>query len=320
MSAIISYASLVASMFTNPCNRISLFSLKKYPSFYGVNDNTQPANENEDIDVKMKLMKHNVLSVAAAVLNVPAEVFTTSPPTDPYPPKTEKEKEHRRQVNDILSNSWSFTAGLYTPQEETDEIDRLMGADDIHQPSTYGEITHLGSRQLFHCFNLSSKSTESSKDDIHTFFDLGCGVGKLLVQAYLELPSLSKIVGIEISKDRYDIAVNTWKELQNDAQHFRTNIIGASNVDLEIYLGDLYNLDISSATHIYVASLCFTDNMMDKLAEKIIGDGKNVQSVATLKAFPEKYHQNLGSPSISYIEMSWTEYSGKGAKVFFYNL
>ena len=137
--------------FTGPAAIISTSSSKRSFS-HGVKTISHSINENNDLDKNTKLIKHNILSVVAAVSNIPVEFLTTPPPTDPHPPKTSEEKENRMKVNEILSNAWTFTAGYDTQQEEIDEIDRLMGSDDIHQPSTYGEITHLGSRQLFYFF------------------------------------------------------------------------------------------------------------------------------------------------------------------------
>ena len=96
--------------------------------------------------------------------------------------------------------------------------------------------------------------------------------------------------------------------------------MGANEASLKISKGDLYKIDISSATHIYVASLCFTEEMMERLARKIVNEGENLKCVATLKAFPEEYEDRLGKPSIQYLEMSWTQYKGTGSRVYFYNV
>ena len=281
-------------------------------------EETQEISDSE-MKQNMALAKHNLLSVAAAVMNVPAEVFTTPPPVDPRPPKSEKEKQFRSQVDAILDKGWSSVDGFQTSQEEMDGIDKQMGTDNIHLPSTYGEITFLGSRQLFHYMELTEDDA-SEKSQPCTFMDLGCGGGKLLVQSYLELKNVDRIIGIELSNDRYQVAKKAWNKVNKEAKQLRTETMGANEASLKISKGDLYKIDISSATHIYVASLCFTEEMMERLARKIVNEGENLKCVATLKAFPEEYEDRLGKPSIQYLEMSWTQYKGTGSRVYFYNV
>ena len=103
---------------------------------------------------------------------------------------------------------------------------------------------------------------------------------------------------------------------------------------LDLLEGDLFDLDLTSATHIYVASLCFTDLMMDRLAQKIIKEitslsssttttslkYRNLQCLATLRKFPSQYEEQLGTPRQRYVEMSWTKPRGVGCIVYFYDL
>ncbi len=61
-------------------------------------------------------------------------------------------------------------------------------------------------------------------DSKHQFFDLGSGGGRLVIQSFLELPSVYKSVGIELSPTRHKIAVQTWTNLvqTGDAMRIRT--------------------------------------------------------------------------------------------------
>jgi hypothetical protein len=178
----------------------------------------------------------------------------------------------------------------------------------------------------------------------YQFFDLGSGFGRLVIQSNLELPSVFKSVGIELFPSRHKIAAQTWDDLtQNgDASRIRTLAVKswgieeddkniASTVDLNE--GDLFELDISRATHIYVSSLCFSEDMMKRLLAKIELEGISLQIVASLRPFPSSRNENknahgaikkratLGSnPWKEYIEMSWTKARGDGSPVYLYSV
>ena len=58
--------------------------------------------------------------------------------------------------------------------------------------ATYGEITYEGGKQLL-------KHLSLHRNDV--FYDLGSGIGRFVIQTYLESPA-KKVVGIELSKLR----------------------------------------------------------------------------------------------------------------------
>jgi hypothetical protein len=192
------------------------------------------------------------------------------------------------------------------------------------KPSTYGEITPLGARQLFDAMglldynkniNINNRKSQHSNPHADTdtdtdtdtddgngahFYDLGSGTGKLVAQAVLELSSpllkgrtlLKKATGIELSPSRHKSAIqskqNTLNALCNNKElkfssSLSSSLSGqqyeyiyndaASSIisnKLELIQGDLFDIDLSTATHIYIASLCFPDNLMLKLEERLM--------------------------------------------------
>ena len=311
-------------------------------------DKNQPNSETEmegkpnvlqrEMDMKMKIARHNLLSVAASIMCVPSEIFTTPPMVDPNPPTNPKENARKSKIADLLSKGWFPADGYEIPLNEVNYLDGLMGSNGAGQrPSTYGEITTLGARQLFDYMGLVMALPEKIEE--LTFVDLGCGNGKLLVQAYMEVPVIHRIIGVELSRARYKAAARAWDFLRRDARDIRllstcdfsTPTLPVRDAVVEIVEGDLFQLDISSATHIYVASLCFTDDMMNKLGEKLTDEGGQLQCIATLKPFPEKFNKYLtagncggngyndAQPRKHYVEMSWTKARGTGATVYFYD-
>lgn len=164
------------------------------------------------------------------------------------------------------------------------------------------------------------------------FFDLGSGGGRLVIQSYLELPSVIRSVGIELSSIRHQIATNRLGELKSNGElerirQFACTSQGIRNefeTTIDLYEGDLFQLDISKATHIYLSSLCFSDDMLNRLVDKIETEGISLQFVASLRLLPLSQNKRgrvakLGDkPWQEFIEMTWNR--GDGCPVYFYSV
>jgi hypothetical protein len=304
--------------------------------------------------------------IAAALLCVPPESIV--PPIMLAPlPMSPTEMRHREVIDETLLAAWNKGDGFVAPAEEEEFVDSIgrsvkdglmlqdqsaadilgilgvagvinedeysaLGKADTYisaRPSTYGEITSLGARQLFHGMGMKATlrdfETQSSNDIV--FYDLGSGAGRLTVQSYLELSRLVKAVGVELAPTRHSAAVQAWERLVASGEAKRVRRMGLrknENKDdkgcaqLEIHQGDLFSLNISDATHIYASSLCFTDGMMAKLAAKLSSEAPKLQSVASLKHFPPGTLFGIGTPYSELVEMSWTKTQGQGCSVYFY--
>lgn len=243
--------------------------------------------------------------------------------------------------------------------------DQSIDTDSRWKPSTYGEITPLGARQLFVAMELMGSSPVNNEGSagqapVH-FFDLGSGTGKLVGQVVLELPHeiVERATGIELSPSRHESAIRArealfqWPRRPNNAADLSDMILfdsedGGNSYEfsvseesivrstnkLELLEGDLFDVDLSTATHVYVASLCFPENLMLRLEDRLQmllqqqqrqkggtsqkvrvntsqketirhQNGSVLKCVATLQPFPN----NLGGirPVIRFMEMSWTK-------------
>jgi hypothetical protein len=191
---------------------------------------------------------------------------------------------------------------------------------------------------------LMNDALSYNNDSKYQFFDLGSGGGRLVIQSFLELPFVYKSVGIELSPSRHKIAIQTWTNLVQNGDALRIRKLAekswgshyleqddATVSGVELHEGDLFDLDISQATHLYISSLCFSEDMLVRIVEKIEREGIALQIVASLRLLPLPYDrgsENLSSkrvrlgrnPWMEYVEMSWTKARGDGCRVYLYTV
>ena len=280
------------------------------------------------------------VNVASAILSVPRYALQPfGPPMMEPPPQSTDEAQRRHVVDRLLDLGYHDDTNNNDDNDETTsstgyDVFSLPQAEEATfaqftssataaalgggpSPSTYGEVTTLGARQLFYfmgmtkttaCRGSDNNNNNDHKDDALVFYDLGMGRGKLVVQALLELDHVGKSIGVELSHMRHQAALMAWQTLLN--QHAALH--ASSSHRLGLHRGDLFQQDLMDATHIYVASLCFTDTMMTDLQVKLTGL-PNLQCVASLKKFPSWKHSRT-----EYVEMTWTR--PHGCLTYFYDL
>ena len=286
------------------------------------------------------------IRIAAAILSVPPDVLAPFSPLFEPTPRNNLEKRLRHEVNTLLSGECSAAEDVplfAISSEEANFVNcnsGLPGDVDVYKSdendvsaSTYGEITLLGARQLFHHMGLTK--LETKKPEFH-LYDLGSGGGRLVMQSYLELPAVRNSVGIELSPTRHNIAIQAFNSLQEngDIKRIRNLAHRAWGVEhdnkededllgIELYEGDLFKLDISRATHIYVSSLCFSADMLELLVEKIEREAISVQVIASIRKLPVTESNSdavvrIGrNPWQEWIEMSWSK---DGCRVYLYSV
>ena len=334
--------------------------------------------------------------IAAAVLNVPPDVLSFLPMIPPPPLSSPGEAARRKASSEALAFAYRPKDGFDAPEEDILLVDGSspsgtmsayeydgFGPPDARpgsegtegvveekeedypprrrrRPSTYGEITELGARQLFSYMGMTGRAADrpdrclidSDRDGDVVFFDLGSGAGRLVCQAYMELPRLTMSSGVEMAPSRHCAAERAWGELRGGdgrdggdgaaaatatktAKDVRTmGGVAADGASVKLTEGDLFDINVSRATHVYTASLCFTDDMMKRLRIKLEGECPRLRCVATLRAFPPqekddkekergegaKGERQLGLARMEYVEMSWTKPRGEGCTVYFYDV
>jgi hypothetical protein len=256
------------------------------------------------------------------------------------------------EVDRIIKMHWRLTDGVIDEGSEI-QIDMHGLPEGSPRPfvgeraSAYGEVTRVGARVLFAAMGLChappaelSMSGETlggfpmdglpmSGFDVTrdrksgsraSFVDLGSGAGRLVAQAWLELPdTVERAIGVELAPGRHAAAVRAWKSVcaADDASALRND-----GGDPEFVLGSMFNADLSAATHVYVSSLCMSDTLLDQLWAYLTQPGiaPHLEVVASLREFrsPKAATDLVGSVEVP---MTWNRTGGRrGTPVFVYKL
>lgn len=204
----------------------------------------------------------------------------------------------------------------YRIDEEEKKAIRNEGGDP-----TYGEILYESAEVLLNDLQLTP-------DDV--FYDLGSGAGKFVDQAYVTTP-VKKAAGIELSKTRYEMAqarvpqIQALAEISAEFDYVlnqaltgktaqRTRIVPSKTI--EFINENILKADLSDATVIFMCSTCFSDELMQKIVDKL-ADLREGLRVLTLKDLPPHEHFKLVRQY--QLPMSWSK-SSPGSPVYLYRL
>ena len=157
-----------------------------------------------------------------------------------------------------------------TTTKHHDDVDvhdvQAAQAQGGKQTLTYGEISLEGSLRLGDLLGLTSEPrsepTGMSRGSQYNIYDLGSGKGAFcILLAMLCRDRCGEVVGIELMSQRHDKAVAT------KAAALEAGLLNEEEGSkLDVRLGDALNeTAFLNATHLYVASTCFTESMFRQL-------------------------------------------------------
>lgn len=104
-------------------------------------------------------------------------------------------------MEDLLLKIFPDVYGHDVPAEEK------QMAEELNCALAYGEILPKSVTKIFDSDRLDAKHAT-------TIYDLGMGLGKLCIQAFLEFPNVTKVVGIEFSNSRFSKGCTALKSLE----------------------------------------------------------------------------------------------------------
>ncbi|KAG7391897.1 hypothetical protein PHYPSEUDO_003103 [Phytophthora pseudosyringae] len=220
-------------------------------------------------------------------------------------------------ITELYEEQEQDDRGMYSITKETvvtetstckrsQEVDDLS-MEDFRRLMTYGEVSveSVASR-ILPLFNLD-------EDDV--FFDLGCGTGKILVQAALQTPC-KQTIGIELMQNRVlegHKALNRLKE--RDVALLRDK-------QIEIFRGDMFvppeEARLMEATVVFINNVMFGPQLMLKVLQLLKAMPK-LRCVMTLRKICERHgHEKCsraGNYCVDYvhppieeeIDVSWAD-------------
>jgi len=200
----------------------------------------------------------------------------------------------------VLDEIYQGISGFNVDASDTQKVTQAGGNP------TYGEVTPGAVNKLKDEFKFSSQDT---------LYDLGCGVGKLLSQAFIETP-IKTCIGVELSAGRVKNAHGAKKRLDHIVKH-KSHVLEpevhqnltAKNRKLEFRHEDITKINWREAfdtvsrggrVFIWICSTCFSQELQNNLAQifgQLAADSKrdfpehvgNI-IILTLKDFPR--HDN----------------------------
>jgi len=131
---------------------------------------------------------------------------------------------------------------------------------------TYGEVEFLHLMPVLELCQVQAGQV---------FWDLGCGAGKCLVTVSLVCPQLQVCKGVEFLDRLYTLCSET-------VGHANERGVGAP---IQVYQGDMLQVDWSDADLLYMSSICFPQELMNGVFEKTKLLKKGTK-IITLKNFP----------------------------------
>ena len=161
-------------------------------------------------------------------------------------------------------------------------------------PSTYGYLEPEGMVTMLKGIKKSNK----------VFYDLGSGIGRPAVAACILYPQLKKIVGIEFSEKRVEMANTILKTLPKQCRS-----------KIKYMQGDILDnkYNYKHADIIWVSSLCFSPHILKKLSEKLNKETKKGAYIYSSALLEIPRAKGLGELLVT---QSWS----KKSTVYYYKI
>jgi len=161
----------------------------------------------------------------------------------------------------LMNRIYRDICGFEIPKEDEAKVRESKGSP------VYGEIKYQALSSLLANLHLSASDV---------FFDLGSGVGKVILYTALFTP-VKKAVGIELSQTRHEHA----QQALSNAKTLTNNSLGRC----QLINGDLMTADLSAATIIYTCSTAFSLAFMRKVTARL-RDFDHHYRLVTLQELP----------------------------------
>lgn len=164
--------------------------------------------------------------------------------------------------------------------------------------TTYGEVTNDGINLLSEYFNKYGP-LDSFNVDKKTFYDLGCGVGKIVVKMAFLNPKIQS-VGYEIVPERVAIAKDVLLNVDYDVLERIT-----------IKQQDLFdkNVKLNDGCWIFISNLCLKEDKMKEFTKKLDDETPNGCVIICSKTIDFDENSKFKKLTVVPVPMTWQENS-----------
>ena len=171
---------------------------------------------------------------------------------------SEPKEELEKKLNKIYSFDSSrigvvedFTEDILKDHKFHSKVESEVYNPDINKYGlqVYGEMTFKGVEGILRMFRNSF-----NKDTV--FYDLGCGVGKMVYHIAARTDA-KKCVGIELSEKRYNLSIELGKSITSE------------NSSASIVRGDFFKQDYSDATIVYIDNTAYTLSFLHRVRDML---------------------------------------------------
>jgi hypothetical protein len=149
----------------------------------------------------------------------------------------------------------------------------------------YGEIPYDSAAHILDDLQLS-------RQDV--FYDLGSGVGKLIIQVYLTTP-VKRSIGIEISPTRWNIAESSRKEVVNDDHIMQGR-------ELVFLNQNIAKAPLNDATVCFISGISFPPQLIQSIMDRLSTLDHDLK---VLSVMPLPAHKQFRLIKTYNLPMSW---------------
>lgn len=161
--------------------------------------------------------------------------------------------------------------------------------------AVYGEITFEGVRIFMeHCLGIDSADRPPpARPARHVFYDLGSGIGRMVMQVHLDYPQVQRSVGVELSRDRHEKALELRQRVLGENRSSRGDegaaavAVDGNGRSCELLERDILEADFSDATIVWLANSFMTEGFLAKFCSKLAVEAPHLQYIGVNDALSE---------------------------------
>jgi predicted nicotinamide N-methyase len=182
-----------------------------------------------------------------------------------------------------------FDKKAYLIPETEKKLFKKHNNSPTNKSHTFGTLEKDGLNDIVNFYKKKISNNLSDKN----FIDLGSGDGRVTIWA--SVYGFKNSHGVELSPHRHNLAINNLKNIKSN--------------NIRFFNDDILNHDIRNYDLMYISSICFHEDFLKKLREKIDVEGKKNSMIVCSKQMSLKNYKSIGQIKIN---QSWSKGKNTG--------